>query len=104
MTDKKYFSQNSQIYSYVATCLFGLERFVGEESDALGYERTFTIDGRVGFRGDISAVARCNIWLRTAERLFINTGSFHAETFDELLRELRRLNGNSGSDAMTPFL
>ena len=84
MTDKKYFSQNSQIYSYVATCLFGLERFVGEEIDALGYERTFTIDGRVGFRGDISAVARCNIWLRTAERLFINTGSFHAETFDEL--------------------
>ena len=50
MTDKKYFSQNSQIYSYVATCLFGLERFVGEEIDALGYERTFTIDGRVGFR------------------------------------------------------
>ena len=84
MTDKKYFSQNSQIYSYVATCLFGLERFVGEEIDALGYERTFTIDGRVGFRGDISAVARCNLWLRTAERLFINAGSFHAETFDEL--------------------
>lgn len=84
MTDKEYCSQNSQIYDYIATCLFGLEKFVGEEIDALGYERTFTMDGRVGFRGDISAVARCNLWLRTAERLFINAGSFRAESFDEL--------------------
>ena len=46
---------------YVATCLFGLERLVGEEIDALGYERTFTMDGRVGFRAGADAAARCAI-------------------------------------------
>ena len=36
--------------TYVATCLFGLERLVGEEIDALGYTRRDTIDGRVYFK------------------------------------------------------
>lgn len=58
-------------YEYVATCLFGLESLLGEEIDALGYERIETIDGRVTFRGDLAAIARCNIWLRFAERLYI---------------------------------
>ena len=44
-------------YKFVATCLFGLERLLGEEIDALGYKRTGTIDGRVMFEGDISAIA-----------------------------------------------
>ena len=34
----------AEMYTYVATCLFGLEKFVGEEIDALGYERVSTID------------------------------------------------------------
>jgi len=70
--------------NFAATCLFGLERFVGEEIEALGYERTETIDGRVYFKGDVNAIARCNIWLRCAERVFIVMDSFHAETFTEL--------------------
>ena len=43
----------------VATCLFGLEHLLGEEIDALGYERISTIDGRVTFAGDEQAVALC---------------------------------------------
>ena len=39
----------------VATCLFGLEHLLGEEIDALGYERISTIDGRVTFAGDEEA-------------------------------------------------
>ncbi len=69
---------------YVATCLFGLESLLGEEIDALGYERVETIDGRVTFRGDLAAIARCNINLRFAERLYIKMGSFRASTFAEL--------------------
>ena len=71
-------------FEYVATCLFGLEHFVGEEIDALGYQRISTIDGRVTFRGDISAIARCNLWLRTAERIFIKMGEFRADSFSAL--------------------
>ena len=44
-------------YTYIATCLFGLERFVGEEIDALGYKRLDTSDGRVTFEGGIDAIA-----------------------------------------------
>lgn len=69
---------------FAATCLFGLERLVGEEIDSLGYTRLETIDGRVYFEGDISAIARCNMWLRCAERVYIVAGEFEAETFTEL--------------------
>lgn len=76
----------------VATCLFGLERLLGEEIDALGYERISTIDGRVTFAGDEEAVALSNIFLRYAERVFIKLGSFPAESFEELFEGVRRLN------------
>lgn len=81
----------AELFEYVATCLFGLEKMVGEEIDALGYERIETIDGRVTFRGDIHAIARCNLWLRTAERVFIKMGSFTAETFDDLFEGTKAL-------------
>ena len=75
----------------VATCLFGLEHLLGEEIDALGYERISTIDGRVTFAGDAEAVALSNVFLRYAERVFIKVGSFRAETFDQLFEGTRAL-------------
>ena len=71
-------------FQLVATCLFGLEHLLGEEIDALGYERINTIDGRVTFLGDEEAVALSNVFLRYAERVFIKLGSFRAESFTEL--------------------
>jgi putative N6-adenine-specific DNA methylase len=71
-------------FKLVATCLFGLEHLLGEEIDALGYKRIETIDGRVTFEGDENAIARANIWLRTAERVFILLDKFRATTFTEL--------------------
>ena len=56
---------------YVATCLFGMEKFISDDITALGYKKTDSIDGRVFFEGDESAVARCNMWLRCAERVYI---------------------------------
>ena len=68
----------------VATCLFGMEHLLGEEIDALGYERISTIDGRVTFLGDEEAVALSNVFLRYAERILIKVGSFSADSFAEL--------------------
>lgn len=76
----------------VATCLFGLEHLLGEEIEALGYERISTIDGRITFLGDEEAIALSNIFLRYAERVFIKLGSFRAETFEELFEGTRALN------------
>ena len=79
------------IYNYVATCLFGLEGLLGEEIDALGYKRIETIDGRITFTGDESAAARCNIFLRFAERLYLSVGTFNAYSFDELFEKTKAL-------------
>jgi putative N6-adenine-specific DNA methylase len=75
----------------VATCLFGLERLLGEEIDALGYKRIHTIDGRVIFEGDETAIARCNLWLRTAEHVFVLVGNFRAASFEELFEGTKAL-------------
>ena len=75
----------------VATCLFGLEHLLGEEIEALGYERLSTIDGRITFLGDEEAVALSNIFLRYAERVYIKLGSFRAESFEELFEGTRAL-------------
>lgn len=77
--------------NFVATCLFGLERLLGEQLDELGYKRTDTIDGRVYFSGEPSDIPRLNINLRYAERLYILLGSFPASTFVELFDGVRRL-------------
>ena len=45
----------------VATCLFGLEKLLGEEIDNLGCKRTETIDGRVYFEGDENSLADANM-------------------------------------------
>lgn len=89
---------------FVATCLFGLEKFVSDEIEALGYEKTAAIDGRVTFTGDISAVARCNIWLRYAERLYIKLGEFDAPSFDDLFDGTKNLPWERwiGKDDMFP--
>lgn len=75
----------------VATCLFGLEKLLGEEIDRIGGRRTETMDGRISFEGDLSMVAAANLRLRYAERVFIRLGSFSATTFDELFEGTRAL-------------
>lgn len=75
----------------VATCLFGLEKFLGEEIDALGYQRVETIDGRITFSGPVSAIARANMFLRFAEKVFIKMGDFTATSFEELFQGVKAL-------------
>lgn len=74
---------------FVASCLFGMEKFVAEDIDALGYKRLETIDGRVVFEGPPEAVARCNIFFRYAERLFIRVAEFDAEDFNSLFEGVK---------------
>ncbi len=75
----------------VATCLFGLERLLGEEIDALGCKRLDTMDGRVTFEGDETSLAAANIRLRCAERIYIRMGAFSAGSFEELFEGVRGL-------------
>ena len=76
---------------FAATCLFGLEKLLGEEITDLGYNRTETIDGRVIFEADIEDVPRLNINLRYAERVYIIMGEFTSSSFTELFDETVKL-------------
>ena len=78
-------------FQLVATCVFGLEKLLGEEIDKLGCKRIDTMDGRVTFEGDERTVAAANIRLRFAERVFIKLGSFPARSFEELFEGTRAL-------------
>ena len=78
--------------TYVATCMFGLEKLLGEEIDALGLKRIMTMDGRVLFSGEPCDCARANVNLRVAERVYVLVGeAFPAPTFDALFEGCRAL-------------
>ena len=72
-------------------CHFGLEAPLKREITDLGYDITAVEDGRVTFYGDEEACVRANICLRTAERILIKIGSFHAETYEELFQGTKSL-------------
>ena len=76
-------------YELIAPCHFGLEAVLKKEIYDLGYEITKVEDGRVTFEGDEEAICRGNIFLRTAERILLKAGEFHAETFEELFQGIR---------------
>ena len=78
-------------YELFAPCHFGLEAVLKREIIDLGYEVTEVIDGRVSFEGDEEAIARCNVFLRTTERVMLKVGSFKAVTFDELFEKTKSL-------------
>lgn len=78
-------------FEVIAPCHFGLEAVLKKEIYDLGYEIIKVEDGRVTFIGDEEAICRCNIFLRTAERVLLKIGSFQAVTFDELFEKTKAL-------------
>lgn len=93
----------NNMFEFVATCLFGLEKLVGEQIDELGYKRIETIDGRVTFMGDYTVFSRCNINFRYAERLYLKLGSFRATTFTELFDGVKSLDWEEWIDKSDEF-
>ena len=74
-----------------APCHFGMEAVLKNEIIDLGYDITEVADGRITFWGDEEALCRANIFLRTAERILIKIGRFHAETYEELFQGTKKL-------------
>lgn len=78
-------------FELIAPCHFGMEAVLKKEIIDLGYDITEVADGRVTFYGDEEALCRANIFLRTAERILIKVGRFHAETYEELFQGTKNL-------------
>ncbi|NLV22327.1 MAG: class I SAM-dependent RNA methyltransferase [Syntrophomonadaceae bacterium] len=75
----------------IATAAFGLESIVANELKVLGYENLKVENGRVDFMADLSAITRCNLWLRSADRVLIKVGEFQALSFAELFEQTKAL-------------
>ena len=75
----------------VATATFGLEAMVSRELKWLGYTEQHTDNGRIYFTGDAEAICKTNMWLRCANRIYLQVGKFKAETFEELFQNTKAL-------------
>lgn len=80
----------TQHVTLIATAAMGLESVVANEVKQLGYEVTVE-NGKVIFDAPISAIPRCNLWLRTADRVRLLVGKFEAKTFDQLFESTKAL-------------
>ena len=78
-------------FELIAPCHFGLEAVLKREITDLGYEVAEVTDGKVSFYGDWAAVCYANVFLRTAERILVKAGSFHAESFEDLFQGTRAI-------------
>ena len=77
--------------TFTATCKMGLESVVARELDLLGMTDVRKADARVFFEGTYADMARALLWLRSAERLLMQVGTFRAESFEELFEGVRAL-------------
>lgn len=82
-------------YNCFASCSFGLETVVASELKHLGLERIEPKDARVYFFADEAGIARANICLRCADRVFVELASFTATTFDGLFEGVKAIGWES---------
>ncbi|WP_071395544.1 THUMP domain-containing class I SAM-dependent RNA methyltransferase [Bacillus tuaregi] len=77
-------------YELIATSAMGLEAIVAKEVRNLGYDCQVE-NSRITFIGDEMAIAKSNLWLRTADRVKLKVAEFKATSFDELFEKTKAL-------------
>jgi putative N6-adenine-specific DNA methylase len=78
------------IMKCTATCSFGLESVLAAELKKMDFENIASENGRVNFQSDLTGIAKANINLRTAERVYIELANFNATNFDELFEKTEK--------------
>ena len=75
----------------IATATFGLEAVVKREIEALGYKIVKSEDAKITYMGDERAIARSNLWLRSADRVLLKMGEFKALEFEDLFQQTKAI-------------
>jgi len=78
-------------YLCYAACSFGLESVVAAELTKLGMQNVRARDARVYFDADERGVARANICMAIADRIYLVLDEFPAGTFDELFERVKAI-------------
>ena len=81
----------SEQLNLIATTAFGLEALTKRELVSLGYPAEIIGPGWIRFKGDLAAICRANLWLRSADRVLIQVASFEAKDFDTLFETSKAL-------------
>ena len=80
------------IYRLFAACSFGLEAVVKHECEVLGFSDILAYDARVYFSGNETDIAKANLWLRSADRVYLVLDEFDATDFEALYQGVKRIN------------
>lgn len=75
----------------IATATFGLEAVVKREIEALGYKIIRSEDAKITYMGDERAIARSNLWLRSADRVLLKMGEFKALEFEDMFQQTKAI-------------
>ena len=70
----------------------GIEGILQKELKELGIRTGKKISGGVEARGALEDVMKANLWSRTANRIVVRVDEFHASTFHELERRVKRVD------------
>lgn len=89
MSNSRSQGSNNRFELFAATAP-GLESIAAGELKALGV-KSRQEPGGVAFDGDMDRVYLANLWLRSASRIILRMGRFHASTFYELERRAKKL-------------
>ncbi|MBQ3492684.1 MAG: class I SAM-dependent RNA methyltransferase [Clostridia bacterium] len=71
------------------TCASGVEKVLKSELKRLGYQDAPVINGALNLQGTAEDVARLNVFLRTADRVYINVARFAVDDFDVLFERVK---------------
>lgn len=75
----------------IINCSSGTEASVKRELLKLGILDAKAFDGKIEVEGDFNLLANLCIWLRCADRIFIELAKFQAITFDELFDNVSKI-------------
>jgi putative N6-adenine-specific DNA methylase len=79
-------------YTLIATATMGIESILAQEIKDLGFDKVITHNGRVEFEGELKDIVKANIWLRTADRIYLKMGEFKALSWDEYFEKIKKLD------------
>ncbi|OFI01414.1 ribosomal RNA large subunit methyltransferase L [Clostridium acetireducens DSM 10703] len=78
-------------FKAIATSAFGIEAIVAKELKALGFKDLEIENGKVTYLTNEEGICKSNIWLRCADRVFIDIAEFEATSFEDLFQQTKAI-------------
>lgn len=75
-----------------ATAAFGIESVLKTEITQLGFKVLRAENGYIDYEADLKGIATSNMWLRTADRVYLKLAEFKAVTFTELFDGIKAID------------